>query len=65
MLTQIQHQFDNGQPTEMVAQKDIETNVQLKQWTKDIMPQYPLPEGAQWRICTLNSEHFILAAKTL
>ena len=60
MLVQLHHQFKDGH-TEMKAQNDIVTNEQMGSWFKEIRGRHPLPDNAQWLVCTDESEHFVKA----
>ena len=66
MLYQLHWQFKDGH-TEMRAQKEFSikkshTNPkEMVEWTKDVQKKHPLPEGAEWMMCTEESEFFLLA----
>lgn len=60
-LIQLHHQFKDGH-TEMKAQRDIQSNEEMSAFSDEIMPKYPLPDGAQWLACDEKSKHFVWAA---
>lgn len=60
MLYQLHWQFKDG-TTEMRAQKEINTEAEMRSWQKGVAERHPLPEGAQWMVCNEKSEHFVMA----
>ena len=60
MLYQIHWQFDN-KTTEMRAQKEINSQEEMKSWWGEVAKDHPLPEGAEWLICNEKSRHFVWA----
>ncbi len=61
VLTQIHHQFKNH--TDMVSQRVIADNDELREFQQELMVSHPLPDGALWMACNEGSEHFIMAAQ--
>lgn len=59
MLVQLHHEFED-RTTEMVAQKDIETNRDMDEWMADVATRHPLPKGAKWVVHTQESHRFVL-----
>ena len=60
MLWQLHHQFKDGH-TEMMAQfGDAEGHPSVfKEWVREIIVKFPLPEDAQWMACNEKSEFFV------
>ena len=63
MIIQLHHKLKNGS-TDFKMQRniDIETNdynIILNQIMKEAINLYPLPEGAEWILCTEKSKYFI------
>ena len=59
MLQQLHHQFADGH-TEFVAQKEINSHGEFRDWLEDVNQRHTLPEGAQWLACNALSEYFVL-----
>ena len=57
MLIQLHHQFKDH--TEFVAQRDIESIAEKRQWIKEMQKEFPVPIDAMWMMCTEGSQHFI------
>jgi hypothetical protein len=62
MLIQLHHQFKNGKTT-MVAQRELQEDIQIRKFIDDVSLRHPLPKGAEWLICTPASHHFVMAVK--
>lgn len=60
MLYQLHWQFEDG-TTEMKAQNEINSIVELEEWKIDVEERCPLPEGACWFVCGKKSKHFVMA----
>jgi len=56
-LVQIHHQFEDR--TEMIVQEEFFGNADLRKRMKELNSSHPLPEGAQWMMCTKSSDFFI------
>ena len=63
MLYQMHHQFLAEGKTEMVAQKDINDIVEMKNWQVEVTKDNPLPKNAKWMVCNEQSEFFVWAVK--
>ena len=64
MLYQLHRQFHSeNDRLEMVAQKEINNHKEMKEWTKSIQEEFPLPEGAIWMCCDEDSEQFVWAVE--
>lgn len=61
MLYQLHWQFKDGK-TEFIEQSEIRSQVEMRVWENDVVKRHPLPEGAQWLVCTEKSRHFLMAA---
>jgi len=59
---QIHWQFKDG-ATEMIAQRDINSNEEMREFVKETSTNHPLPDGAIWMACDVNSQHFVCAKK--
>lgn len=62
MLYQIHWQFKNGK-TKMCAQNNVESIDEMEEWVKRVEENHVLPEGCVWLMCTMESEHFVMAVK--
>lgn len=58
-LWQLHHQFKDR--TEMVAQRPICSEIEMREWQRDVSARHPLPEGAAWMVCNDKSKHFVWA----
>ena len=58
-LIQMHRQFlKEGGRTEFVAQKNISSDEELREWSKDINERFPLPDGVVWLWCNEESRFF-------
>lgn len=60
MLYQIHHQDRKDFSSEMVGQKEISSQEEMREWQKEIAENHPLPDGKQWLICNENSKYFVM-----
>lgn len=56
-LLQLHHQFKDG-TTEMCAQREVDTNAEIKKFIEDTKVSHPLPEGAMWLAVPEDSPQF-------
>lgn len=57
-IIQIHHQSKDGS-TVMVAQKEIDSQDEMRAFIEKTRKDHPLPEGAQWFFCNEKSRHFV------
>ena len=50
---------------EFIAQKEIKTNAEMQDWTKDVVERHPIPEEMCLSIHNWDSEHFVKTEKEL
>lgn len=60
-LFQIHHQDKTGSSSEMVSQREISSEAEMKEWEKEVAESHPLPDGKQWMVCNEESKHFVMA----
>lgn len=56
------HQQEREYPykiVEVIAQKEIETEKEMREWQKDVNKRHPLPEGTRWVILNWDHENFV------
>ncbi len=60
-LFQLHWQFDDR--TEMIAQREIISQKELKDWVDEVGREHPLPapEKVRWLLCNEKSKHFVMA----
>lgn len=58
-LFQLHWQFDDR--TEMIAQREIISQKEMKEWVGKVKKEHLLPEGALWMLCSEKSKHFVMA----
>jgi len=61
MLIQLHWQFENG--TEMKAQREINSNDEMRRFVQETKTSHPLPKGATWVACNEKSKYFMLTEK--
>jgi len=52
----------NLDETELVAQKTITSEDEMRDWQNDVAGRHPLPDGMCWLICNWDSKYFVKAA---
>jgi hypothetical protein len=63
-IWQIHHEFKDG-TTEMCAQRELESEDDMRQFFEDVKVSHPLPEGAKgWLIVPEDSPQFWVTEKT-
>jgi len=59
-LIQMHHQYlKDGYRTEIVDQKEINSNEELREWSRSVNASHPLPDGAIWLWCTEGVNEFV------
>jgi len=61
MLWQLHHQFKDGH-TEMIAQREINNDDEMREWVKELWKSHPPPKGAVWLACNEKAEYFALTS---
>lgn len=56
-LWQIHHEFKDGK-TEMCAQRELESEEEMRQFVEDTKVSHPLPKGAQYLVVPEDSPRF-------
>lgn len=64
VLYQLHWQYKDG-TTDMRAQKEINSQEEMRAFVKEIQEAHPPPDGAVWMACNEKSEHFVLTRKEL
>ena len=60
MLWQLHWQFrDGADSTDFRAQRDINSNDEMRLFVKEIQESQTLPDNAIWMVCNEKSKHFI------
>lgn len=44
---------------EFIAQREIKTGGEMREWQESVAKRHPLPDSMCWLICSWDSEHFI------
>ena len=59
ILWQLHWQFRDG-TTEMRAQRDINSNDEMRLFVKETQESQPLPKNTIWMACNKKSKHFVM-----
>ena len=64
-IIQIHHQSKKDGSSAMVAQKEINSQDEMRAFAKETALSHPLPEGSQWLFCGEKSKYFIGQAEVV
>ena len=58
-LLQMHHQYTDGRPTSFIAQREINSHDEHREWLKELWERHPPKDGAYWMACNEKSRHFV------
>jgi len=60
MIWQLHWQHKDSEKTDFVAQRDINSQEEMKLFVKETVESHSIPDNAIWMACNEESKHFLL-----